>query len=218
MGLFAALMLFWAAVIFGGKVLWRVWRRWRHSCQLKVARSLSEIHSAEYYRRISWLQFAELVLRALEAQKCVLLGDPWLLSARHQGYIWKGGVKVALVDGRAKPLTSERLLTIAQEMNKVKANRVLVFSPFPQAPKDCPPGVDVLYGRQLCSWFSILDMAPPTLGQAVDQCPCGAPAEERVSRTGLPVMSCTRYPDCTLVRPLETIQQVETTLAAASAG
>lgn len=200
MVLFAALMIFWAVVLFGGKSLLRLWRRWRKSCQLLVARSMSEIQGAKYFGRISKEKFEGLVMKALEARKCVLLGDPWL-GARNQGYAWKGGKKFVLVNVREKRLTAKKLKQLAQEANRVKANYVLIFSPFDRHPKEVPPRLEVLCGAKLCSWFSVLDMTPPNIiGRTKDVCTCGAPAEERVSRSGRPVMSCTRFPDCTTVR------------------
>jgi len=200
MSLFVALMLFWAAVLFGGRLTWRFWGRWRKSCQLHVARSMSEIRNAAYFGRLSKEQFQNLVEKVLVAHKWVWLGDPWL-GARHQGYLWDSGKKVVLVDAREKRLTAKELTRIAQEANRVKANRVLIFSPFKRVPAQTPPRLEVLFDSKLCSWFSILPVVPPKLmGWAKDLCSCGAPAEERVSRTGRPVMSCTRFPDCLVVR------------------
>jgi hypothetical protein len=216
MELFAAVFASWTAVLFGGKLLWRYARRWRQARRLEVARSLGEVRSAEYYARLSPDAFHDLVKKALETRRYLLLGNPWLGAARHQGYAWSRGVKMVLVDARQAPLTPRRLLLIAQRASRVKANRVLVFSPFDCAPKETPPRLEVLHGRRLCDWFSILELRPPNLfGRVKDICDCGALAEERVSRSGRAVMSCTRYPDCRVVReklvpgivPLEALQR-----------
>jgi hypothetical protein len=94
------------------------------------------------------------------------------------------------------------LAEIAKKMRLFKADQVLVFSPLVyQHRQVAPDGVKVFSGNKLVRWFSILDMAPPIATHIPEEaCECGSTLRERVSRAGQPLLVCSMYPDCRVMR------------------
>lgn len=195
---------FWCGVVFGGKYLYRSWRRWYY---LQPARSLSEIASTDYYRQLSNTQFESLVLRTLKERGYTFLGDPWLGRTKDQGYAWRKGKKILVSYRLTRPLKPEQLLEISKKMHGVKADSVLLLTPLPGFPEIAPSGVKILGGKKLVRWFSVLDIVPPVATRSVEElCECGAVLKERVSRAGQPLLVCSMYPDCRVMRqPTETV-------------
>src|SRR5262249_7523319 len=151
MAVFVALLIFWAVVVFGGKYILALWRKWR---ALQPARHLSDITSVDYYRQLSPAQFESLVMRAVKAKEFTVLGEPWLGRAKEQGYIWKKGKKAVLVLRLESPLMSSDLDDVAKQMMAARAEQAFVFFPFPKPPADHPKRVEILAGKKLVSWFS----------------------------------------------------------------
>lgn len=195
MELFLALLLFWSGVLYGAKIAWRRWQQWRLQ---QLARYVSEIRSVDYFRRLSPSQFESLVMRVLKVRQFTVLDDPFLGRSRNQGYAWKKGKKIVLIHRPENSILPKELRDIAKEAGMVRAEQALVFYPFPQAPPASYPNVEVLAGKKLLAWFSVLDdVAPPVSSRAPDKnCGCGAPLRERVNRRGQPLWVCSCFPDC----------------------
>lgn len=201
MALFFKILVFWAFVVFGAKAA-RRWWRWKRFCQ--PASCLSEIRDPKYYRSLSAAQFEFLVMRALKAYQFTLLGDPYLGRPKKQGYAWKQGKKVVLVPRLDKPLTAGDLEEISKLQRKARAQQALVFSPFSEAPGTHQPDLEVLAGKKLLQWFSVLNLAPPVTVKAGRQkCDCGEAMNARVNRAGQPLLVCSRYPSCQSMRKPE---------------
>lgn len=199
MWVFLSVLVFWSAVLFGGQALFKSWRRRRF---LQPAHSLKEIGSVAYYRQISQTQFESLVLQGMRARDYTFLGDPWLGRSKNQGYAWKKGKKVVFSYRRSRALNRTQLNEIAKKLRLVRAETVLVFSPLRKFPRTSPAGVEIVAGKKLLRWFSILDTAVPPIANKLpaEKCTCGAPMKERVSRAGLPLLVCSMFPDCREVR------------------
>ncbi len=199
MMVFLELLAFWIFAVYGSQHIWRLWRQWS---LLQPARYLNEIANVDYYRQISKMQFESLVWQTIRARQYTLLGNPFLGRTNEQGYAWKKGKKTVLIHCPAKPLTQEMLDAIARKLSTVQADQAIVFSPFPKAPEISRAGVEVLYGKKLVKWFSVLEgVVPPINGKTQFQkCECGAPMRERISRAGVPLVVCSLYPDCRVAR------------------
>ena len=190
--------IFWCAVVFGGKYLYRSWRRRYY---LQPARSVNEIGSVDYYRQLTNAQFESLVLATLKERGYTLLGDPWLGRTKEQGYAWKKGKKIVICYRLTRPLNDQQLVEISKKAHLVQAHSVLVISPLSQVPKTAPSGLKILGGNKLVRWFSVLDMVPPVATHGVEEkCECGSTLRERVSRAGQPLLVCSMYPDCRVMR------------------
>ena len=198
MGLFLVLVLFWSAALYSGHSAWQRWRNWRLR---QLARYVSEICNVDYFRRLSPAQFESLVMRVLKARQFTVLDDPYLGRPRNQGYAWKKGKKVVLVHRPENSITPQELKDISRETSRVRAAQALLFYPFPQAPPVSYSNIEVLAGKKLLSWFSVLSyVAPPEVGRAPDRkCDCSAPLKERVNRRGQILWVCSRFPDCRLI-------------------
>jgi hypothetical protein len=191
--------VFWCSIVYGGKYIYREWRR---RISLQPARGINEIVSVEYYRRLSNAQFESLVLRALKERGYTLLGDPWLGRANEPGYAWHKGKKTMVCYRLTRPLSHEQLVEVAKKVRLAQADNVLVFSPLmPDTSYSPPNGVKILAGNKLVRWFAVLDMVPPvTANPETETCECGAKMNERVSRAGKPLLVCSMYPDCRVMR------------------
>jgi hypothetical protein len=199
MGLFLAVLAFWVLALLGAK---SIFRRWQQRHLRKPARFLNELRSVDYYRQLSAAQFETLVMLGIKKHNYTLLGDPWLERAKEQGYIWKKGKKSILAYRSDNPLTLRELEEIEKKRRAARAEQALVFSPFPKAPQAHRDGVEVLYGKRLLHWFAMLDdVAPPIARKApAEKCQCGSPMKERVSRAGRPLLICSMFPDCRIIR------------------
>ncbi|MBI4464349.1 MAG: hypothetical protein HY647_06555 [Acidobacteria bacterium] len=200
MGLFFVLVVFWSAALYGAHHGWRCWRQWRLR---QLARYVSEICGVDYFQRLSSSQFESLVMRALKTRQFTVFDDPYLGRSKKQGYAWKKGRKVVLVHRPENSITPRELEGIAKQARIARAEQALVFYPFPHAPRvSYPDLVEVLAGKRLLAWFSVLDaVVPPISSRVPDQrCECGAPLKERVNRRGQPVWVCSRFPDCRSMR------------------
>lgn len=193
--------LFWVAFFFAGRYAIVKWSEWRR----RPARYVSEIYGLDYYRGLNWEQFEYLVLQTLMAGGYDILGEPYLEHTRRQGYAWKAGKKVVFARYAEKPLTPEDLEEVGRKQSLVKADQLLVFSPFPRAPRASNPAVKVLCGSKLASFFSPLDDVRPPVFQLPEPgtCDCGAPMETRVNRGGQYLLVCSRYPACKEMRKVE---------------
>lgn len=199
MTLFLALLVFWTIVLLVARFFWI---RWRQRSYLRPARYVSEIQGVDYFRSLSPAQFENLIELGLKARKFTLLGDPYLGRSGKQGYAWRAGRKVVLVYKPDKPLIAKELSDISIQQKKARAEQALVFSPFPKAARVFQPGLEVLVGKKLVSWFSVLDdLRPPVSGKiSPERCECDSVMEERVNRGGQPLLVCSRYPDCKNMR------------------
>jgi len=199
MWIYVAVMGFWVVVVVSSQFLFTSGRQRRY---LRPAHSLKEIRSVEYYRRLSPGQFESLALQGLRARGFVFLGDPCLGRTTDQGYAWKKGKKVLLSYRLSRPLNAEQLHEIEKRMLATRAESVLVFSPLPETPDKAPYGVEIIAGKKLLKWFSILeDIAPPiAVKSPAEKCVCGAAMNDRVSRAGLPLLVCSMSPDCRVVK------------------
>ena len=191
--------LFWVVVLLGARYAFVRWRQWRY---LQPARYISEIRGVGYYRDLTPAQFESLMMQVFKRQQFTLLGDPYLGRSSQQGYVWKAGKKFALLHCPEKPITAEALDAIAVQQKKRQADQVLIFSPFPRAPRPNRPGLEIVAGRKLIAWFSVLEDIRPPLAVKIDAgtCQCGTPMEQRVNRAGRPLLVCSRYPDCRLMQ------------------
>jgi hypothetical protein len=123
-------------------------------------------------------------------------------SPREQGYAWKNGKKTIVAYRLERPLLVPELDDIVRKVRIARAERVLVFSPFSKVIKSRHDGVELLYGKKLLHWFSVIgDIFPPLTGRVLPEaCDCGAPMRERISRVGLSLLVCSRFPDCRTIR------------------
>lgn len=191
--------VFWVTFFFSVRYAWLRWRQWRY---LQPARYISEIHGVEYYRNLSAEQFEWLLTQTFKLGKFTMLGDPYLGRSRQQGYAWKAGKKFAVLACLEKPLAAEDLEEIGTRQKRVHVDHLLVFSPFPGAPHSDQPGLEVIAGRKLVSWFAVLENLRPPLPHKIDvgACECGSPMEQRINRAGQDLLVCSRYPDCSLMQ------------------
>jgi len=196
------LFVIWTVVFFSARYAFLRWRQWRYQ---QPARYINEIRGVEYYRSLGREQFERLVQQTLKAGGYTTLGEPYLGRTLQQGYVWKGGKKYALAHYPDNPLTVADMEELSRKQRKVRADQVLVFSPFPQAPRSPHPAVEVLAGSKLADWFSILEDVRPPIVPLPDagNCNCGAPMETRVNRAGQYLLVCSRYPDCRQMRKPE---------------
>ncbi|MBI4460680.1 MAG: topoisomerase DNA-binding C4 zinc finger domain-containing protein [Acidobacteria bacterium] len=176
--------------------------RWRKGRQQQLACYISEIRSAGYFRRISPSQFESLLLNAFKARQFTVFDDPYLGRSRKQGYAWKEGKKVVVVYHREDSLTTEILEKISKHAALMRAEKALVFHPFPEAAAATPLNTEVLAGDKLLAWFSVLEnVVPPIANRALrETCECGSPLRERVNRRGEFLWVCSRFPDCRFMR------------------
>ena len=137
-----------------------------------------------------------------------------MLFRSDQGCAWLSGKKIVLAIQHDRPLSQLDLARIYRLKSQCNMD-VMVFSPFASAPEINRPGLNVVVGEEFLSWMSVLDSAPVVnLGTRASQnCSCGAPREERVSRAGDPLFICSRYPDCREVVQAE-FEKVATAKAA----
>lgn len=206
--------LVWVVVWFAARYAFLRWRRWRYE---QPARYISEIRSVEYYRSLPAAQFEALVMQVFRAQGLTMLGDAYLGRSRVQGYAWKAGQKLAWVHCLEKPLTPEEIDDLAKRQVRAQATKVLVLSPFPRVPASRHPAVEIIAGRKLLGWFSVLADVRPSVPQEFpgQKCECGAPTQQRVNRAGRPLLVCSRYPDCRIMqKPIAKTTPPETNLAA----
>jgi hypothetical protein len=189
-------LILWVVLLSGLKIGYDSWRKWRF-CQ--PARYVSEIKALRYYQNLNPELFSRLIMEGLKQHQYTLLGNPIVGASREQGFAWKSGKRAVIAPWLEKPLTANDLNQLAIKQSRVKAERVLVFSPFAKAPLPVHNGIEVLAGEKLLSWFSVLSATrPPVSGKiASPACgSCGSPMDERVNRAGLPLFVCSRYPDC----------------------
>ena len=196
------LFVIWTVVFFSARYAFLRWRRWRYQ---QPARYINEIRGVEYYRSLSREQFERLVQQTLKAGGYTILGEPYLGRTLQQGYAWKEGKKYALAHYPDNPLTPEDMEELSRKQRRVRADQVLVFSPFPRALRSPYPAVEVLAGSKLADWFSVLEDVRPPIVPLPDpgSCDCGAPMETRVNRAGQYLLVCARYPDCRQMRKPE---------------
>jgi len=196
------LFVLWTVFFFSARYAFLRWRRWRYQ---QPARYINEIRGIQYYRNIGREQFERLVQQTLKAGGYMILGEPYLGRKLQQGYAWKGGKKYALAHYPDNPLTPEDMEELSRKQTRARADQVLVFSPFPRAPRSPHPAVEVLAGSKLVAWFSVLEDVRPPVTPLPDagSCDCGAPMETRVNRAGQYLLVCTRYPDCREMRKPE---------------
>ena len=188
------------AMLLGG--LWFgsrfAFQKWKRRPFLQKARYVSDICRVDYFRRVPEQQLETWLLSSLTARGYVLLGDPVLGRSLIQGYAWLSGKKAVVVIQQARVLTVRDLDRIYTLKNRFKVETVLVFSPFPEAPFSTRPGLEVLAGDEFLSWTKELSGVPPLHFASLpsQNCSCGSPQFECVSRAGEPLLLCSRYPDC----------------------
>jgi hypothetical protein len=138
-------------------------------------------------------------------------------SPRGQGYAWKNGKKTIVAYRLERPLLVAELDDIVRKVRTARAERVLVFSPFSKVTKSRHDGVELLYGKKLVHWFSVIgEISPPLTGRVLPEaCDCGEPMRERISRVGRPLLVCSRFPDCRTIR--QATESLEATQHPASA-
>ena len=172
--------------------------KWKQLPYLEKAHSVSDICRVDYFRRVPEAQLETWLLISLTARGYVLLGDPVLGRSLVQGYAWLGGKKAVVIIDQARPLTQQGLDRIYTLKNRFKVETALVFSPFPDAPFSSHPGVRILTGNEFLSWIKVLDgVRPLNIASLPSQdCSCGSPQVECVSRAGGPLLRCSRFPDC----------------------
>lgn len=199
MEILVGVIVFWSIVVFGSESLYKAWRRWY---LLRPARSLNEIHNVDYYRRLSFAQFETLIHEGLREREYTILGDPHLGRAKDQGYAWKKGKKTVLSYRLQRPVMASDIEGIERRFRAARADEVLVFSPFPDAPVSRHQGVEILGGKKLLRWFGFLKYTAPPISNRFsgERCSCGAAMNERVSRRGLPLLVCSMAPDCKGIR------------------
>ena len=192
-------LVFWTIVVFSTTFLYK---RLNNRSLFLPARHLNEITNVNYYRRLSPAQFESLLMQAIRAHDFVLLGDPHLGRSKEQGYLWKRGKKSVIVSRSDHAVSEADLEEIARSSRRAAAENVIVFSPFYKTPRAIPTGVEILSGKRLLRWFSVLEhVVPPAICKASEErCVCGALMEERVSRAGLPLLVCSAFPDCRITR------------------
>ena len=201
MELFFALLVFWMAAFHATRFGWLRWQRWNIR---QPARYVSEIRSVGYFRRLPPHLFEFLVMQTLKARKYTLLDDPYLGRSKEQGYAWKAGKKIVVVHHPDSALPNKTLEEIAKKLRMVRAEKALVFYPYPKGPASPQHDVTVLAGKKLLSWFSVLDTLPPPLPAPAFAaiCECGAPMKERINRAGGSLLVCSKLPDCRKTREL----------------
>jgi hypothetical protein len=187
--------VFWIVVFSTARTVFQKWKQWRHH---QPARYVSEVKSLRYFQSLTLEQFQQLVLQGLKRHGYTLLEDPFLTGSARQGYAWKTGKRATVAALPGKPVSQEDLNDVAIKQSRAHADRVLLFSPFPQALLPIQSGIEMIAGSKLLSWFSVLSaVRPPVSGKFPPQkCECGQPMEERVNRGGEPLFVCSRYPDC----------------------
>lgn len=193
--LFLSLNVLWGSLWFASRFLLL---RWKQRLHRQPARYISEIRSVSYFRHLPEAQLEKLTFQVLAARKFLLLGDPILGRAKAQGYAWQAGKKTVVVLQRETVLTKDDLNKIHTLKNRSKAERAIVISPFSTTARNPYPGLEILSGKKLVSWMKTLDnVRPVKIGALpVQQCSCGSPQEEHVSRAGEALLICSRYPDC----------------------
>jgi len=198
-----------ALVFVGVPALWGgLWigmrsalRWWKQRQFLVKAQSVSEIRQVSYFRRVPEEQLENWIFTTLTARRFVLLGDPVLGRPLTQGYAWHDGKRAVVVIQHERPLIEADLRRIYTLKNKFQAVTAIVVSPFPSAPRSNHPGLQILAGKDLLRFMSVLDGVPPMkIGDLPAQfCSCGSQQVEHVSRAGEPLLVCSRYPDCSKV-------------------
>jgi hypothetical protein len=187
-------------VLFGGLFFGARWamQRYRRSPLPQPARSVSEISSIDYFRRIPTLPLENWVRTALTSHGFLLLGDPVLGRSPVQGYAWLKGKKAVVVMRLERALKRQDLEGLYQLKNQCKAELAIIFSPFANAPISDYPGLEILAGQAFLTWMNVLTSAQPLPvgGLRLKKCGCGSPQIESVSRGGEPLLICSRYPDC----------------------
>ena len=199
MEIMLGVLVFWALVVFGSQALFKAWHRWY---LLQPARSLKEIRNVDYYRHLSFAQFEALIYEGLRERRYTILGDPHLGRAKDQGYAWRKGKKTVLTYRLQRPVLEADLEGIVKRFRTASADEVLVFSPFPDTPTSRYHGVEVLGGKKMLHWFGHLQYTAPPISKRYgnERCDCGAPMNERVSRQGMPLLTCSLAPDCKGIR------------------
>jgi hypothetical protein len=192
-------LIFWIVLLSALRIAYERWRNWRF-CQ--PARYVSEIQSLRYYQGLSPEQFTRLIMEGLKQHGYALLGNPMVGASREQGFAWKSGKRAVIAPWFDKPLTADDFNQLAVMQNRVKAERILVFSPFSKAPQPLQTAIQVIAGDNLVTWFSVLNaLRPPVSGRIQPPaCECSAPMEERINRAGDTLFVCSRYPDCKNMR------------------
>ena len=199
MGLFLGLLFFWFLVIVSAKSVFRIWSQRR---SLQPARYLKEITSVAYYQRLPPHKFESLVMQGLKMRQFTLFGDPCLGRSEEQGYAWKKGKKSIVVYRLEKPLTPADLHEIEISARFARAEKAILFSPFAKAPKKKTHGLEIISGKKMLSWFTDVAEIPIPLVKTTpaEKCECGAVMKDRVSRAGAPLLVCSMYPDCRVIR------------------
>jgi len=195
-----AFVLVISMTLGGGVVVGtRATRRWWKERQfLQKAQYVSDISQVGYFRRVPKDQLENWVFLSLTARRFVLLGDPILVRSHAQGYAWRDGKKAVVVIQLERALMEDDLRRIYTVKSKFQVENVIIVSPFPKAPRTTLPGFQILAGKDLLRWMSVLHGVKPTnLGNLPIQfCSCGAQQVEQVSRGGEPLLVCSQYPDC----------------------
>lgn len=190
-------LLFWIFLLSFAR---RTYVHWRDARRYRPARWLSEVHSLDYYRRFSPAQFHELVIQGLKTRQYALMGDPLLTGSKRQGYAWKSAKRTVTVYMLERPPNSAELAAIQGKQTSARADYVLLFTPFEKVTASDNPKLRILAGEQLLNWFAVMSSTrPPVPGiqpPAARKCACGSPMELRVSRMGVPLLACSRYPEC----------------------
>jgi hypothetical protein len=193
--LFFLLAAMWFGLYFGARATVR-W--WKQRLFLEEAQSVSRICDVDYFRRVSGSQLESWLLAALTARGYVLLGDPVLGRSHGQGCAWRAGKRVGLWIQQERQLSERDLASLAALKKKCKVDALLVLSPFSVAPKCHRPELEILAGQEFLAWMSVLDGVRPVNVDSIDpqNCSCGGPREQSVSRAGRALLRCSRYPDC----------------------
>ena len=192
---FLSLVVFWGGAAVGMRFAMRWWSQRRF---MEIAKHVSDIGRPDYFRRVPESQLESWVFTVLASRGFVLLGDPILGRSRNQGYAWREGKKAVVVIQQEQPLTADDLRRFYSLRNKLRAQTAFVVSPFSSSPSSDYPGLEILAGKDLLRFMSVLDGVPPmNIGEIPPQvCSCGSPQIEHVSRAGAPLLVCARYPDC----------------------
>jgi hypothetical protein len=192
---FLTLVALWGGLWVGAR--WAI-QWYRRPPFPQQARSVSEIASIDYFRRVPKLPLENWVCTALTSHGFLLLGDPVLGRSPIQGYAWLNGKKAVVVMRLERALKEQDLESIYQLKNKCKAELAIIFSPFVNAPASNYPGLEVLAGQGFLTWMNVLTSVKPiNVGRLrLNKCSCGSPQIESVSRGGEPLLICSRYPGC----------------------
>lgn len=189
-------LLFW---IFLLSFSWRTYVRWRDARRYRPARRLSDIRSLDYFRRFSPEQFHDLVIQGLRMHQYALMGDPLLKASKRQGYAWKSSKRTVTVYMLDRPPNTAELAAIQGKQTSARADNVLLFTPFEKAIPSDNPKLRILAGADLIRWFSVMSTTRPPVPDplpATKKCSCGSMMEPRVSQMGVPLLACSRYPEC----------------------